>query len=60
MPPEEVARNLLVSSDPGRLAGRLRDCQELGFTELYLHPVGAEDEFIDAFGAKVLPQLGSP
>jgi len=60
VPPEEVARNVLVSSDPGRLAERLREFQELGFEELYLHPVGDDDEFIDVFGAKVLPQLGSP
>jgi G6PDH family F420-dependent oxidoreductase len=60
VPPEEVARNVLVSSDPGRLAARLREFQELGFEELYLHPVGEDDEFIDVFGAKVLPQLGSP
>jgi probable non-F420 flavinoid oxidoreductase len=60
VPPEEVARNVLVSSDPGLLAARLREFQQLGFTELYLHPVGADEEFIDVFGAKVLPQLGSP
>jgi probable non-F420 flavinoid oxidoreductase len=60
VPPAEVARNVLVSSDPGALAARLREYQELGFTELYLHPVGADDEFIDVFGAKVLPQLASP
>lgn len=60
MPPAEVARNVLVSSDAGALAARLRDYQKLGFTGRYLHPVGADDEFIDVFGAKVLPQLGSP
>jgi probable non-F420 flavinoid oxidoreductase len=60
VPLDEVARNVLVSSDPGRLAARLREFQDLGFEELYLHPVGEDDEFIDVFGAKVLPQLGSP
>ena len=60
VPPEEVARNVLISSDPGRLAGALREFHELGFEELYLHPVGEDDEFIDVFGAKVLPQLNSP
>jgi probable non-F420 flavinoid oxidoreductase len=59
VPPDEVARNVLVSSDPSRLAERLREFQELGFEELYLHPVGEDDEFIDVFGSKVLPQLGS-
>jgi G6PDH family F420-dependent oxidoreductase len=60
VPREEVARNVLVSSDAGRLAGSLREFHELGFEELYLHPVGEDDEFIDVFGAKVLPRLGSP
>jgi probable non-F420 flavinoid oxidoreductase len=60
VPAEEVARNVLVSSDAGALAARLRSYQDLGFAELYLHPVGADDEFIDVFGEKVLPTLGSP
>ena len=60
VPTEEVARNVLVSSDPGRLAQQLREFQELGFEELYLHPVGEDDEFIDVFGTKVLPEVGSP
>jgi hypothetical protein len=51
---------VLASSDAGRLVGQLRDLQELGFEEMYLHPVGADDEFIDVFGAKVLQQLSSP
>ncbi len=60
VPQEEVARNVLASSDAGRLAGELHQFQQLGFEELYLHPVGEDDEFIDVFGAKVLPQLNSP
>ena len=60
MPPEEVARNVLVSSDAGALAERLHDYQQLGFESLYLHPVGEDDEFIDVFGSEVLPKLGSP
>ena len=60
VPPEEVARNVLVSSDAGALAERLHDYQQLGFESLYLHPVGEDDEFIDVFGSEVLPKLGSP
>jgi hypothetical protein len=60
VPPEEVARNVLVSSDAGLLAERLHEYQELGFESLYLHPVGEDDEFIDVFGEQVLPRLGSP
>jgi hypothetical protein len=51
---------VLVSSDPGLLAERLHDYQQLGFESLYLHPVGEDDEFIDVFGSEVLPKLGSP
>src|SRR4029078_4614897 len=58
--PDDGARNVLVSSDPGVLAERLHDYQELGFDSLYLHPVGEDNEFIDVFGAEVLPRLGSP
>jgi alkanesulfonate monooxygenase SsuD/methylene tetrahydromethanopterin reductase-like flavin-dependent oxidoreductase (luciferase family) len=60
VPPDEVARNVLVSSDAGLLAERLHDYQQLGFDSLYLHPVGEDEEFIDVFGAEVLPKLGSP
>jgi probable non-F420 flavinoid oxidoreductase len=60
VPPAEVARNVLVSADAGKLAARLAEYQELGFAELYLHPVGPDDEFIDVFGEQVLPRLGSP
>ncbi len=52
VPPAEVARNVLVSSDAGALAARLRQYQELGFTGRYLHPVGADDDFIDVFGPR--------
>ena len=58
--PPPAAALVLVSSDPGLLAERLRDYQELGFESLYLHPVGEDDEFIEVFGAEVLSKLGSP
>src|SRR4029450_10109379 len=38
VPPDEGARNVLVSSDPGVLAERLHDYHDLGFDSLYLHP----------------------
>ncbi|GGS78361.1 LLM class F420-dependent oxidoreductase [Planobispora rosea] len=58
VPPSKVAEVVNVSSDLGWHAARLNEYAELGFEEIYLHHVGREQEaFIDAFGAKVLPQL---
>jgi coenzyme F420-dependent glucose-6-phosphate dehydrogenase len=57
--PEDMAQSLLISSDPSQHAAWLNDFIELGFEELQLHQVGRNQHtFIDAFGAKVLPQLG--
>jgi probable non-F420 flavinoid oxidoreductase len=56
--PEQVAAAVNVSADLGRHAAWLAEYVELGFDRIYLHHVGQEqDAFIDAFGAKVLPQL---
>ena len=56
--PEDMAQSLLISSDPSQHAAWLNDFIELGFEELQLHQVGRNQHtFIDAFGAKVLPQL---
>jgi hypothetical protein len=49
-----------VSADLGRHAACawLNAYAELGFDEIYPHHVGKEqEEFIDAFGARVLPEL---
>ncbi|MEU8378559.1 TIGR03885 family FMN-dependent LLM class oxidoreductase [Streptosporangium sp. NPDC048865] len=56
--PEKVAAGVNVSSDLGWHAARINEYAELGFEEIYLHHVGQEQSaYIDAFGAKVLPQL---
>ena len=56
--PERVEQSVRVSADPARHAGWIQEYIDLGFDEIYLHHVGQEqDEFIDVFGAKVLPQL---
>ncbi|GAA4188247.1 TIGR03885 family FMN-dependent LLM class oxidoreductase [Streptosporangium oxazolinicum] len=56
--PEKVAEAVNVSSDLGWHAARINEYAELGFEEIYLHHVGQEQAaYIDAFGAKVLPQL---
>lgn len=56
--PEEVRRAVLVSSDLARHAAWLHERAALGVDGLYLHHVGRrQDAFIEAFGAKVLPEL---
>ncbi len=56
--PEDVAKGVFVSADPGEHAQHLADLAELGFDELYLHHVGkTQTEFLDVFGEQVLPQL---
>jgi probable non-F420 flavinoid oxidoreductase len=58
VPAEALRGPVQVSSDPAQHASWLREYVDLGFEELYLHHVGQEQkEFIDVFGAKVLPQL---
>ena len=55
------SRSARPSTSPPTWAGTPTGCAayaELGFDRIYLHHVGQDqDAFIDAFGAKVLPQL---
>ena len=56
--PEDMRDSLLISSDLNRYAEWLAEFIELGFEELQLHQVDRNQSgFIEAFGAKVLPQL---
>ncbi|MEV8376107.1 TIGR03885 family FMN-dependent LLM class oxidoreductase [Kribbella sp. NPDC056861] len=56
--PEAMHDAVRISADPGRHAEWLQAYADLGFDAIYLHHVGQEQsEFLDAFGAKVLPQL---
>ena len=58
VPAELVAATVNISADLGWHAARLREYADLGFDQIYLHHVGQQQQsFIDAFGAKVLPQL---
>ncbi len=58
VPPDAMHQAVRISSDPGRHAAWLNEYAELGFDAIYVHHVGQEqDEFIDVFGEKVLPQL---
>jgi coenzyme F420-dependent glucose-6-phosphate dehydrogenase len=56
--PEDMRESLLISSDPNQHVEWLSEFIELGFEEFQLHQVGRDQHrFVDAFGAKVLPQL---
>jgi probable non-F420 flavinoid oxidoreductase len=56
--PEDMRESVLISADPSRHAAWLHEFIELGFQELQLHQVGVnQQEFIEAFGRDVLPQL---
>ncbi len=55
---ERVRQVVQISSDLGRHTAELAAYAELGFDEIALHYVGQrQDEWIEIFGAKVLPQL---
>jgi probable non-F420 flavinoid oxidoreductase len=60
VPSSVMREHVLISSDLGQHAKWVHDFADLGFDAVYLHHVGKEqDEFIDAFGDRVLPQLGT-
>jgi probable non-F420 flavinoid oxidoreductase len=56
--PEDMDAMIRISADPDRHAAWLAADAELGFEELILHNIATnQEEFIDTFGARVLPQL---
>jgi probable non-F420 flavinoid oxidoreductase len=56
--PDDVKASVLVSSDLGRQAAWLREIVDVGADEVFIHQVPREQQaFIDAFGAKVLPEV---
>jgi hypothetical protein len=58
VPIERVRQVVQISSDLGWHTAQLAAYAELGFDEIALHHVGQrQDEWIEIFGAKVLPQL---
>jgi coenzyme F420-dependent glucose-6-phosphate dehydrogenase len=55
---DNIGRSVKVSADLGQHAQWLAELAELGVTAIHLHCVGRNQAaFLDAFGAKVLPQL---
>ena len=58
VPAEALEDSIVMSSDHARHAEVLAAYAELGVARVYLHQVGVEqEEFVDVFGAKVLPQV---
>jgi probable non-F420 flavinoid oxidoreductase len=58
LPASALADSVVMSEDLGRHAEVLAACADLGVERVYLHQVGRDQAgFLDAFGAKVLPQL---
>ena len=58
VPIDRIRQVVNVSSDLGWHTSKLAEYAELGFDEIALHHVGQrQEEWIDTFGAKVLPQL---
>jgi alkanesulfonate monooxygenase SsuD/methylene tetrahydromethanopterin reductase-like flavin-dependent oxidoreductase (luciferase family) len=54
----DVARAVRMSSDPHRHAAWLASYSELGVDDVYIMNAGKnQEQYIEAFGAKVLPQL---
>jgi coenzyme F420-dependent glucose-6-phosphate dehydrogenase len=55
---DDIRESVAVSADPGRHAAWLANLAELTPAAIHLHCVGRnQEEFIDMFGATVLPQL---
>ena len=56
--PENYKNRVLISPDLEDHIAHLRHFVELGFTEIYVHNVGRNQEaFIKAFGEKVIPAV---
>ena len=56
--PEDMDGPVRISSDLGRHRSWIEEYLELGFERVYLHNVGRnQQEFIEAFGVRVLPEV---
>ena len=56
--PDDMHDAVLISSDPGQHTAWIADLAAVGFEGIYLHHVGqTQREFLEVFGAKVLPEL---
>ena len=58
--PDQIRKSVHVSPDPEAHVERIRAVRALGVDQLYLHNVGRNQHaFIETFGRRVLPRLGS-
>jgi probable non-F420 flavinoid oxidoreductase len=56
--PEDLRDSVLISSDPAQLVAWIQERVALGFDAVHIHHVGQDQpEFLDVFGAKVVPEL---
>ena len=56
--PEAVREHIIISPDPGIHREKLREYLDMGFSRLYLHNVGRnQDAFVELFGREVLPSF---
>ena len=56
--PEDLQERLLVAADPQRHIDHLQRFADLGFSRIYVHNVGRnQQEFIDTYASHVLPAL---
>jgi coenzyme F420-dependent glucose-6-phosphate dehydrogenase len=56
--PEIMKEHVKISSDPGQHVKWINEFIDLGFEEIILHNVNTnQEQFIDIFGNKVLPEL---
>ena len=56
--PDDLREAVLVSADPAQHAAWLVERAALGFDAVQIHHVGEDQpEFLDVFGAKVVPEL---
>ena len=59
IPDEEIAGSVIVTDSVDRLVARLREFEEIGFDEIYLHHVAQDQEpFLRVAQHELLPALG--
>lgn len=58
---EDIADKMIITADPERCIGMVRQYVEMGFDRIILHNVNPQQEiFINDFGEKVLPHIRLP
>ena len=59
--PDDIDRAVWIGREPAHFAQRIGRELQRGFSRVYLHEVGPEQErFIDVFGRDVLPHVQRP